>query len=149
MSVLAGGRRALVVSVAFAAAVALPGVRLLVEREPGDGFPLSTYPMFDEDPGRVLEMPAVVAETDGGVERLSPEVIAGTDQVVQAWEALRAAIAGGPGAVAELCREVAGRLDGPRRLAVVIERHDIRRWSSDLDSEPLERRALARCRAPE
>jgi len=140
-------RRAVLVSMAFAAAVALPGVRVLVEREAGDGFPLSTYPMFDEDPGHVIELPTVVAVTTDGTERLSPLLIAGTDQVIQAWEAVRAAVARGPDATAELCEEVAGRVDAPASIAVVIERYDTLEWSSDPGTEPQEQRTLARCRA--
>jgi predicted component of type VI protein secretion system len=140
-------RRAVLVSMAFAAAVTLPGVRVLVEREAGDGFPLSTYPMFDEDPGHVLELPTVVALTTDGTDRLSPRLIAGTDQVVQAWEAVRAAIARGPEATDELCEEVAGRLDAPVWLAVVIERYDTLEWASDPGAEPQERRTVARCQA--
>jgi hypothetical protein len=140
-------RRAVLVSMAFAAAVTLPGVRVLVEREAGDGFPLSTYPMFDEDPGHVLDLPTVVAVTTDGTDRLSPRVIAGTDQVVQAWEAVRAAIAGGPEATDQLCEEVAGRLDAPVLVTVVIERYDTLEWASDPGAEPQERRTVARCRA--
>ena len=136
------------VAVAFLVAVALPGLRVVVEREASDGFPLSTYPMFDEDPGRVMELPTVVAMSADGVERLSPRLIAGTDQVVQAWKAVRAAVAEGPEAVRGLCGEVAGRLDSPTSLAVVVERFDVVEWSADPDGEPLERRTLARCRAP-
>jgi hypothetical protein len=135
------------VSAVVVAAVALPGVRLLLERETGDGFPLSTYPMFNEDPGRVIELPTVVAVTADGIERLSPRLIAGTDQVIQAWMAVRAAVDGGPDATDELCEEVAGRIDGPASLAVVIERHDILDWSSDPSTEPMERRTVARCEA--
>jgi hypothetical protein len=139
--------RATILSVAFVAAVALPGVRSLLEREPGDGFPLSTYPMFDEDPGRVVEMPTVVLETGDRVERLSPRQIAGTDQVIQAWEAVKAAVAGGPAAAGALCAEVAGRLHRPGEVAVVVERHDVVDWSSHPDAAPLDRRTIARCRA--
>ena len=131
----------------FIAAVAVPGMRLLVDGEAGDGFPLSTYPMFTEDPGRVLELPTVVAVTDDGIERLSPQQIAGTDQVVQSWETVRAAVDLGATAIRELCEEVAQRLDGPGQVAVVIERYDSLAWSSDPTAAPQDRRTLTRCRA--
>jgi len=139
--------RATIVSAGFVAAVALPGLRTLLQDEPGDGFPLSTYPMFDEDPGRVLELPTVVLETGERVEHLSPRLIAGTDQVIQAWEAVKAAVAGGPATAGALCIEVADRVHRPGEVAVVIERHDVRDWSHHRDATPLDRRTIAHCPA--
>jgi hypothetical protein len=103
-----------VVSAAVVVAVAVPGVRLLADgRDAPDGFPLSTYPMFTRDPGGVVELPTVVAVGPGGeVERLSPQTIAGTDQVIQAGVAVGRAVRDGPAAAGALCREVAGRVDG-------------------------------------
>jgi hypothetical protein len=160
-------RRALVVSAVVVVAVAVPGVRLLAGgRDAPDGFPLSTYPMFTRDPGRVVELPTVVAVGPGGeVERLSPETIAGTDQVIQAGVAVGRAVRDGPAAAGALCREVAGRLDsadaeapddaddadadagspGTRTIAVVVERHDALAWAAG-DRDPLDRRTVADCR---
>ena len=139
--------RAVLVSAVVLVAVALPGMRLLVDRESGDGFPLSTFPMFTEDHGRVLELPTVVAVTATGVERLSPAEIAGTDQVVQAWETVRRAVERGRDAARELCDEVAGRVDGPASLAVVVERYDILAWAAHPSDPPQNRRTVARCRS--
>jgi hypothetical protein len=134
-----------IVSLVVLAAVVLPGLRTLVEGVSGDGFPLSTYPMFTGDPGRYVELPTVVAVgRDGHVERLSPQEIAGTDQVIQAWEAVRRAVARGSSTTHALCREVAARIG--RDVEVVVERYDTRAWARDPDAEPLERRPLARCR---
>ena len=139
--------RALVVSAAIVVAVALPGVRMVASPDAPDGFPLSTYPMFGRDPGRVVELPTVVAITPGGdVERLSPVTIAGTDQVIQAGATVSQAIARGPEATSVLCREVADRVDAPATVAVVVERHDAVAWSAG-DREPLDRRTLADCEA--
>jgi hypothetical protein len=58
-------------------------------------------------------------------------------------------IAAGPAAAADLCREVAGRVDdaGPGdRIEVVVERHDVVAWSAG-DRDPLERRVVADCEA--
>jgi hypothetical protein len=143
-----GWRRAVLVSAAFLVAVALPGIRLVVEGDDtADGFPLSTYPMFSDDPGTLIELPTVVAYTDdGSVERLSPRQIAGTDQVVQAWENVRAAVSGGPRSAQRLCEEVADRVESP--VAVVVEQHDTLEWSaSNGEAEPLDRRTVARCEA--
>jgi hypothetical protein len=140
--------RAGVVSVLIVAAVAWPGVQWLVDDRPSDGFPISTYPMFTRDPGRIVELPTVVAiDPDGGVERLSPQEIAGTDQVIQASVAVRTAVARGPGAARALCREAAARVSGPAALEVVIERHDAIAWAADSATEPVERRTVAACEA--
>lgn len=140
-------RRALLVSTAVVVAAALPGIRTIASAGAPDGFPLSTYPMFTRDPGRVVEQPTVVAVSTGsGVERLSPRTIAGTDQVIQAGVTVRRAMARGAGATARLCAEVAARVGGPSTVAVVVERHDVVAWSAG-DREPVERRTVAECEA--
>ena len=138
---------ALCVSCAAVAAVAVPGVRLLASSNAPDGFPMSTYPMFAHDPGRVVELATVVVITPSGdVERLSPEKIAGSDQVIQAGVTVRHAIDRGRGASARLCRDVAARLGEPARVAVMIEEHDAIAWSAG-DREPRERRIVVDCQA--
>ena len=141
----------MVLSVAVVTAVALPGVRWLIEAdEPSDGFPISTYPMFTRDPGRIVELPTVVAvASDGAVERLSPQTIAGTDQVIQASVAVVTAVAAGSDAARDLCNEVADRVDGPTTLAVVVERHDAMAWAADSSTEPVDRRTMVTCEAAE
>lgn len=139
---------ALVVSAVVVLLVALPGIRMLVEDEAPDGFPLSTYPMFSRDPGRVVVLPTVVAlAPDGAVGRLSPQTIAGTDQVIQASVTVRDAVRRGTAAAEQLCEEVAGRVSPPATIAVVEERHDAIRWSADSSVEPLERRVVVTCEA--
>ncbi|HEX6420734.1 MAG TPA: hypothetical protein VFZ77_19685 [Acidimicrobiales bacterium] len=137
-------RWALLVSAVVVIATALPGLRLVASDAAPDGFPLSTYPMFTRDRGRVVELPTVLVESPGGdVERLSPTTIAGTDQVIQAGVTVRQAIRAGRAAA--LCDEVAARVDAPGTVAVVVERHDVVAWSAG-DREPLDRRTLVRCR---
>jgi hypothetical protein len=137
-------RRAAVVSVALVVAVAWPGAAALVGQD-DDGFPLSSYPMFRRDPGRVVEVSTVVAvDGDGAVRRLSPEQIAQTDQVIQAGVTVRRAIAAGPDAALALCEDVADGLEGTATVAVVVERHDSYAWAAG-DREPLERRQIAAC----
>ena len=139
--------RALLVSAAVVIAVVAPGVRLLVSPQAPDGFPLSTYPMFTRDRGRVVELATVVAESpEGEVERLSPRTIARSDQVVQAGVTVRRAVSAGAGAAERLCDDVAGRVAAPATVAVVVERYDVIAWSAG-DREPLERRAHAECEA--
>lgn len=137
------------VSAAVVVLVALPGLRMLVEDSTADGFPVSTYPMFTNDPGRIVDLPTVVAlGEDGAVERLSPQQIAGTDQVIQAAVTVRDAVRGGRAAADALCQEVAGSLARPSTtVAVVVERHDAIAWSGDPSAEPLERRLVTTCEA--
>jgi hypothetical protein len=140
-------RRALVVAAAVVVGVAFPGVRMIGSADAPDGLPLSTYPMFASDPGRVVEVPSVVAVLPGGeVERFSPETIAGTDQVMQAAKAVRRAVRAGPAATQALCEEVAARVHAPATLAVVVERYDAIAWAQG-DGEPFDRRTLVTCAA--
>jgi hypothetical protein len=88
----------------------------------------------------------VAISPEGDVERLSPETIAGTDQVIQAGVTVRQAIDRGPAAAGALCREVALRVEGPASVAVVVEEHDAVAWSAG-DREPRERRTVAECEA--
>lgn len=140
---------AVTVSAVIVVLVAFPGLRMLVEDSTADGFPLSTYPMFTNDPGRIVELPTVVATgEDGAVERLSPQQIAGTDQVIQAAVTVQDAVRGGRSATAALCREVAARVERPSTtIAVVVERHDAIAWSGDPAAEPLSRRVVTTCEA--
>jgi hypothetical protein len=128
-------------------AVAWPGVAAFFGHD-SDGFPVSTYPMFSRDPGRVVEVPTVIAvEADGTSRRLSPEQIAGTDQVIQAAVTVRQAVDAGPAATATLCDDVAAELDTGVTVAVVVEQHDAYAWSAGR-RRPLARRQLAECEAP-
>lgn len=129
-------------------AVAWLGVKWLIDDRPSDGFPISTYPMFTRDPGRIVELPTVVViGRDGSVDRLSPQAIAGTDQVIQASVAVRAAVADGRAAATALRQEAAGRVDRPVTLEVVIERHDAIAWSADSSTDPVDRHTVVGCEA--
>lgn len=154
----------LTVTIVVAVLVAWPGIRTIVEGDDApDGFPLSTYPMFTRDRGRIVETPTVVAvderngdgDGDGDeseIRRLSPSVIADTDQVIEAHNVVRQAIDGGDAASAELCDEVAARVRGDGDVGpdadvvvqVVVERYDAIRWAAG-DSEPEERDVVASC----
>jgi hypothetical protein len=139
--------RGLAVAAAVVVGVVVPGIRMLASSDAPDGIPLSTYPMFTRDPGRVVEQPTVVAVSpEGEIERLSPETIAGTDQVMQAAMAVRQAVGAGPAPTRALCAEVAGRVDAPATVAVVVERYDAIAWSEG-DGEPFERRTVVACKA--
>lgn len=89
-----------------------------------DSYPLSTYPMFARDRGAQHWLPAVVAiDADGLPVRLSPELIAGTDEPVLASVTVSRAIRSGT--ADQLCADVARRLDDGRRVEVRREQHDV------------------------
>lgn len=96
----------------------------LVRAPDSDSYPLSTYPMFASDRGAEHWLPSVVAiEDDGEAVRLSPEVIAGTDEPVLASVTVSRALRNGTAEA--LCAEVFARLDDGRRVEVRRERHDV------------------------
>lgn len=109
-----------------------------------DDFPVSTYPMFTAERGRVVDLDTVVLVDDDGRRRLSPEEIGGTDEVVSAAVAVDRAVAAGPSAAADLCADVAERVDGPGTVEVVTERHDAVAFLRD-DAPPIEVTVHARC----
>lgn len=116
-------------------------------RPPTDGYPLSTYPMFATDRGRGSSVATAVAvDADGGRHRLSPEVIAGSDEpmlaIATVWRAVRA------GRAVELCAEIVDRLGAVDaawvEVEVATEGHDSVAWFSG-DREPLTLDVHARC----
>ncbi len=131
-----------VVTVAVALAVLAPAVL------PGgaDGFPISTYPMFTSDRGRVVALDTVVLVDGDGRHRLSPEVIGGTDEIVLAAVVVSDAIDGGTVTLDRLCREVVARVDRAGTVEVVTERHDAVALLQR-DEPPLEVEVHHRCEA--
>lgn len=108
------------VTVVAVAVVAAPAVL----PEPEDDFPVSTYPMFTAERGRVVDLDTAVLVNDDGRHRLSPEEVGGTDEIVAAAVAVSRAIAGGSAALATLCDDIADRVDRVGSVEVVTERHD-------------------------
>ena len=94
-------------------------------REPtSDTYPLSTYPMFASDRGAVHTISTAVERLeDGSIERLSPDLIAGTDEVILAGVTVSRSIA--QGAADELCAEIAARLGAGRTVEVRRETVDV------------------------
>jgi hypothetical protein len=128
---------------------AVSAVAILAVAAPGlsdrDSFPLSNYPMFSYDRGRITALDtAVGVTTDGTQERLSPEVIAGGYEPIHASQTVSKAIRAGD--AAGLCREVAVRAegDGLMRIEVVTETYDTIAWF-DGDETPLRRVVHASC----
>ena len=108
------------VTVVAVAVVAAPAVW----PEPEDDFPISTYPMFTAERGRVVDLDTVVLVDEDGRHRLSPGEVGGTDEIVAAAVAVSRAIAGGPTALATLCDDIADRVDAAGTVEVVTDRHD-------------------------
>ena len=99
------------VIIAVAVLVLSPALRA----SPRDGFPLSNYPMFATDVGREARVDTAVGlRADGSVERLSPRLVTGTDEVILAASTVTNAVAAGPATAANLCAEIAGRVTANR-----------------------------------
>jgi hypothetical protein len=133
----------LAASAVAAVATALPGI---TDR---DSFPLSSYPMFSENRGRVADIDTAVGRDDADeVVRLSPQVIAGGAEVILAAETVSKSIRRGD--TDDLCHEIAARAnpDDVRRIEVVTERHDVIAWFAG-NEESLDRRVHATCEVPE
>ncbi len=117
-----------------------------------DSFPLSTYPMFSSRRTTAEPVDTAVGITaDGSVARLSPTMIAGTDEIIIATVTVGKALA--DGTAAELCSDIAGRISGSNltsgegrivAVEVVTERFDAVQWY-DGDRTPLQRTVHARC----
>jgi hypothetical protein len=120
-----------------------------------DGFPLSTYPMFARDRGRVATTARAVAVAADGAERRLPPSVLGTSETMQAIQTLRRSIAAGPREAERLCRAIAARLrteawEGARGAEAPV-RVEIQTVAVDSVAylggapEPLSRRVHARC----
>ena len=94
-------------------------------REPhNDTYPLSTYPMFATNRGEVHHISTVVEVlADGTTVRLSPETIAGTDELVLTAVTVNRAVIDGQADA--LCAEVVERLGALRRARVQTEVHNV------------------------
>lgn len=141
---MAESRRAVLVVATATIAVLLP----LFTHDGEDSFPLSTYPMFSGPKEAVVDTDLVLGVDGSGDDlRLSPEEIAGTDEVIVAGGTVRAAVSSG--GAAQLCEEVAGRVDPGEVVAiqVVTDRLDAVAWYEG-DRSPLDRTVHHRCDVP-
>lgn len=93
-------------------------------RDPtSDTYPLSTYPMFATDRGNVHTIATAVERTDGGFVRLSPKLIAGTDEAVLASVTVTRAVRLGEADI--LCEEILERIGAGRQIEVRTETLDV------------------------
>lgn len=140
--------RPLVYGILLAIVVVVGIVPLVLDR---DSFPLSTYPMFSTKRSTAESVDTAVAiDAAGRIERLGPERIAGTDEIILATATVGGAIAAGT--TDQLCQEIARRVasvgpDSAVTVEVVTERFDAVRWY-DGDREPLDRRVHSDCPVP-
>ncbi len=93
-----------------------------------DSYPLSTYPMFSGNRPALADLVTVVGvNSDSSVVRLSPELIAGSDEPILASATVAQAIRSGTADV--LCVEVAARVRTARpelvEVLVRTERSDV------------------------
>ncbi|MEM7140633.1 MAG: hypothetical protein AAF548_06320 [Actinomycetota bacterium] len=110
------GRSRLLAALVAAAVVLSP-----LLREPrSDTYPLSTYPMFASDRGAQHRIATAVERIDEvTVRRLSPHLIAGTDEVILASVTVQRAIRDDEADA--LCEEIAARLGAGRLVEVRVE----------------------------
>jgi hypothetical protein len=134
--------KAYVLSLLFVAAVALP----VFGSPRDDGFPLSTYPMFSGRKTAEADIAHAVALSTDGSRRVLPPAAVLNDEVVQAFETLRRAIARGPEATRALCERIAGRAGRPGDVAVeiVTDRYDAVRYFHG-EKQPIASTVHARC----
>ena len=118
-----------IATVVAVVAVALVVLSPALRASPRDGFPLSNYPMFSTDVGREARVDTAVGlRADGSVERLSPRLVTGTDEVILAASTVTNAVAGGAATAADLCAEIATRVAASRgdvaRVRLATETYD-------------------------
>lgn len=110
----------------------------------GDGFPLSTYPMFSRPLAHVTSQSTAIAfDRNGDRVALTPAMIGGTREIIQASTTADQEVASGT--TARFCREVLERAP-PQVTAVeiVTETYDVVAYF-DGATEPQRRTVHARC----
>ena len=129
---------------AFAAGFVLLVAAPVVRAPFNDSFPLSTYPMFSlARPQQTTVSSAVGYDAAANRLTLSPAVVGGTREVIQAAGTVGQAI--GSGAAEELCREILANAPAEVvAIEIVTETYDVIGYF-DGDEEPLEQTVHARC----
>ena len=116
-----------------------------VVRSPADdSFPLSTYPMFSlARPRETTVSSAAGYDAAGARLRLSPRVVGGTGEVIQAAGTIVQAIR--DETTAALCEEILTNVPTAAvAVEIVTETYDVIGYF-DGDEDPLERTIHARC----
>lgn len=134
---------------AFAVVIAIIGPAL--RSPPRDSYPLSTYPMFSHDRGRMSDIATVVGVADDGTTiRLTPSLIGGNDEVMLAVQTVSNAVRAGGDRPLELCEQVAGRVvasgpDDAEYIRVAVERYDAIDYLAHGEQEPRSVDIAAEC----
>ena len=133
---------------AFSAAVLLAVAWPLAWDARDDSFPLSTYPMFSGRQSSEANIAHVVGLTEDGERVILPPEAVANDEVIQAYETVRQAIAQGAAGSDALCAEAAGWAGDHRSsvvsVQVVTDRFDAVAYF-DGDREPKESTVHTRC----
>ena len=135
-------------TLALSLAILMPAIR----QPEDDSFPFSKYAVFSDDRGRTSTIATAIAvDADGGVLRLSPELISGTDETILATATVRNAVTAGDQALASLCEEIADRVATSARfeeaasVQVVTERYDAVYYFTNNRREPFDRTVYTDC----
>ena len=144
-SQIAGDPRTLVLTVVLVGWSLLP----LFGWGRADSFPHSTYPMFSYAREPIADIDVVRGRrADGTTVTLSPELIAGTVEVIVAGSIVRQSVASGTAATARLCRDVAARVamnpGDVVTIEVATETFDAVRWFAG-DTSPMLTDIHTRC----
>ena len=129
---------------ALGAAIVLLAAAPVVRSPADDSFPLSTYPMFSLARAQETTVSSAAGFDAAGLRlRLSPRVVGGTGEVIQAAGTVAQAIRNGTSEA--LCREVLA--EAPAAVVtveIVTETYDVIAYF-DGEEEPLDRTVHARC----
>lgn len=113
-----------------------------------DSFPLSNYPMFSGRKTAEASVPHAIAINENGDRRILPPSAIFNDEVVQAVETLRQAIAAGPEATLDLCRQAAERGAQPGETVHIVTDTFNAITYFEGDKTPLASTTHATCEAP-
>jgi hypothetical protein len=106
---------------AFSAAVLLAVAWPLAWDARDDSFPLSTYPMFSGRQSSEANIAHVVGLTETGERVVLPPEAVANDEVIQAYETVRQAIAQGAEGTYALCAEAAAWAGDHRNSVVSVQ----------------------------
>jgi len=137
---------------ALVIAAVLSPLRLDPQDPTQDSFPLSTYPMFSYDRGRIASVTVALAQGPGGYEQAVPPSFVATSETMQALKTIAKSVRAGGRRARELCESIAEHVaasDDPafaRATEVALVRNTVD--SIDYlsgDRTPRERRVHVRC----
>lgn len=95
---------------ALVLAAVLSPLRLDPQDPSQDSFPLSTYPMFSYDRGRIASVTIALARGPGGLELPIPPGFVATSETMQAMKTIAKSVRQGGERERELCRSIAERV---------------------------------------